>query len=101
MTVQILALVTINEDQPQALGQYLEATMPLLEAAGAKIVQRFVIAEQIVGQTPSQSVMIVEYPSREAVDMVFGSDVYKEIVPVREKAFSSYHVSLVAGAEAA
>jgi uncharacterized protein (DUF1330 family) len=101
MTVQILALVTINEDQPQALAQYLEATAPLLEAAGAQIVQRFVIGEDIVGQAPSQSVMIVNYPSRDAVDIVFQSDIYRAIAPIRDKAFSSYHVSLVAGVEAA
>lgn len=99
MTVKVIALVTINEDQPMALAQYLAATGPLLEQVGAKILQRFAVQDTVVGQKPAQSVMIVEYPDRAAVDAVFGSQVYKDIIPVRDAAFSTYTVSVAAMAE--
>lgn len=97
MGVRIIAFVTIDETQPQALARYLEATGPLLEAAGARIVQRFVLNEAVVGDRPAQSVIIVDYPDRAAVDQVFSSQAYKDIIEVRDKAFLEYHVTVVAG----
>lgn len=96
MSVKVIALVTINEDQPVALAQYLAATGPLLDAAGGKILQRFVVQDVVVGKKPAQSVMIVEYPDRAAVDAVFGSQIYKDIIPIRDTAFSTYDVSVAA-----
>ncbi|WP_425655739.1 DUF1330 domain-containing protein [Roseobacter sp. EG26] len=101
MPVKVLALVTINEHQPRALASYLKATGPLLEAVGAKIVQRFTVSEAVVGKKPAQSVMIVDYPNREAVGLVFGSQIYQDIIPIRDTAFIDYHVSVVADGDAA
>lgn len=94
MSVKVIALVTINDDEPMALASYLAATGPLLEAVGAKMIQRFLVQEAVVGNKPAQSVMIVEYPNRQAVDAVFNSQVYKDIVPIRDRAFSTYNVSV-------
>ena len=95
MTVQVIALVTINEDEPIALAKYLETTAPLLEEAGARIVQRFDIGEAVVGGVPAQTVIVVDYPDRDAVDRVFQSDVYRDVRPYRDKAFRDYKVSVV------
>ena len=97
MSVLVLALVTINEAEPYALAKYLDATIPLLDEVGAKIIQRFDVNEVVVGRRPAHSVMIVEYPDREAVDKVFTSATYKSIVPYRDKAFLDYHISVVVG----
>jgi uncharacterized protein (DUF1330 family) len=94
MSVKVIALVTINENEPMALASYLAATGPLLEAVGAKIISRFEVQEAIVGNKPAQSVMIVEYPNRQAVDAVFGSQIYQDIVPIRDRAFLTYTVSV-------
>ena len=97
MSVKVIALVTVNDDQPLALAAYLQATAPLLKAAGATILQRFALTDTVVGEKPSQSVLIVEYPSRQAVDDVFQSDTYKAIIPTRDRAFSAYSVAVVSG----
>lgn len=94
--VTVIALVTIAEDAPRALAAYLEVTTPLLERAGARIIKRFAMQEQIVGRAPVQSAVIVEYPNRAAVDMVFNSPEYRRIIPIRDKAFLRYHVSISA-----
>ena len=96
MTVTVIALVTINDNAPEALAAYFRVTGPLLEKVGAKIVQRFKISETVIGLEPTQSVVIVEYPSRDAVDQVFGSDEYQTIKEIRDKAFSYYQISIVA-----
>lgn len=97
MVVTVIALITVREDRPADLAAYLEATAPLLERAGARIVQRFKVAEVVAGRSPAQTVVIVEYPDRAAVDSVFGSAAYQRIIPYRDRAFSDYHVSVVEG----
>lgn len=90
--VKVFALVTINEDQAQALGRYLEITEPLLKSRGAKIVQRYSLEDDIIGSRPAQSVIIVEYPSKEAVHEVFSSPEYESAIPYRDAAFATYSV---------
>lgn len=96
LPVTVVALVSVNDDAPHALARYFAVTTPLLEKAGAKIVQRFLVSEDLVGAKPAQSMIIVEYPSREAVSLVFDSPEYQGIIEDRDKAFSTYQVSLVA-----
>ncbi len=98
MSVKVLALVTINDSHPMALAKYLEVTEPLLASAGAKIEKRFVINEAIVGGRPARSAIIVDYPSRAAVDAVFQSEEYKSIIPIRDVAFLDYTVTVVSDA---
>lgn len=94
MAVTVVALVTVNDDEPWALGEYFRVTGPLLERAGAEIVKRFTVNEVVVGHRPAKTVVIVKYPSRAAVESVFGSPEYQAIKPVRDRAFSDYHVSI-------
>jgi uncharacterized protein (DUF1330 family) len=101
MTVTVVALVSINDDEPQALAEYFRVTGPLLEKAGAKIKKNFTVNEVVVGHRPAKTVFIVEYPSRAAVDMVFRSPEYESIIPVRDLAFTDYSVSITSDAEAA
>ncbi len=95
MAIQVIALVTVNDDEPQALAAYIAATFPLMENAGGKILRRFTVNEVVVGHKPAKSVIIIEYPSREAVDLVFESEIYRNIIPIRDIAFLDYHVSIV------
>ncbi len=101
MSVTVVAMTSINEDEPMALAQYLSVTGPLLERAGAKILKRFTVNEVVVGHRPAKTVFIVEYPSREAVEMVFGSEEYKSVIPARDTAFSEYNVTVASDSEGA
>ncbi len=95
MTATVIALLTVCDDCPSELAAYFKATKPLLEKAGARIIKRFEINEVVVGRRPARTVMIVEYPSRAAVDMVFGSPEYERVKPIRDQAFLDYQVSIV------
>lgn len=94
MTVIVLATVTFAENQIAALTTYLETTAPLLERANAKVTKMFDMTETIVGHRPAKRMILVEYPDRAAVDMVFNSDEYKALIPIRDIAFSSYDVTI-------
>ena len=93
--VTVLAFVTIAEDAPEALAAYFSVTDPLLKRAGARIVKRFAVNDVVVGTHPSQTVVMVEYPSREAVDSVFKSPEYTAIRAIRDRAFSTYSITIV------
>jgi uncharacterized protein (DUF1330 family) len=93
--VTVLAFVTVAEDAPDALAAYFRVTDPLLKKAGAKIVKRFSIHDVVVGKKPAQTVVMVEYPSREAVDMVFGSAEYAAVIPHRDRAFLDYAITII------
>ncbi len=93
--VTVMALVTIAEDQPMALAEYLRVSTILLDRVGARITNRFAVSEMVVGSAPAQSVLMVRYPSRAAVDLVFGSPEYKALIPVRDRAFLTYKISIV------
>lgn len=101
--VTVLAFVTIAEDAPEALAAYFRVTEPLLQRAGARIVKRFAINEVLLGKTAagaplrpvSRTVVMVDYPSREAVDMVFGSAEYAAVIPIRDRAFLDYTITIV------
>lgn len=95
MTARVIALVTINEDQPLALAKYLELTVPVLERVGAKITERHNIEDTIVGDSPASTVIVVDYPSRAAIDEVFSSSEYKNAAPYRDAAFSTYSIHVV------
>lgn len=100
MTVTVVALLSINEDDPAALAEYFRITTPLLERARARIVKRFILQEVIVGRRPAQMAVIVEYPDRAAVDMVFQSGEYRSAIPARDRAFLTYEVSIGVGDDA-
>lgn len=101
MTVTVVAMTSINDNEPMALAKYFATTMPLLERAGAKILKNFTINEVVVGHRPAKTVFVVEYPSREAVDSVFGSEEYQRIIPIRDLAFDEYSVTIASDAIAA
>lgn len=95
MTVLVVGMVSVNPDEPDALAEYLRVTGPLLEQVGAKVVQTFEVGQSVVGDQMADSMMVVEYPSLDALDSVFGSAAYKSIIPARDKAFRTYNVSIV------
>ncbi len=100
MTVTVVALLTINEAEPAALGEYFRITTPLLERAKARIVKRFALNEAIVGPRSAQMAVLVEYPARAAVDTVFQSEEYRSAIPARGRAFLKYEVSIGVGDDA-
>lgn len=93
--VTVLAFVSIAEDAPEALAAYFKVTGPLLHRAGAKIINRFAVTDVMVGTRPAQTVVIVKYPNREAVDMVFGSPEYATLGDVKKRAFRDYAITIV------
>lgn len=66
-------------------GRYGLAVMPLLQKAGGRIVYAGEAAERVIGQEDWDSILIVEYPTRQAfLDMVM-SPAYLAIQHLRDE----------------
>lgn len=94
MTVTVIAQISVNDAAPEKLAAYFKVTSPLLASVGAKILSRFDVQETVVGRGGSKTIVVVEYPDRDAVLHVFNSEEYQNIKNVRDAAFSDYHISI-------
>jgi uncharacterized protein (DUF1330 family) len=74
--------------------------MPLLRAAGAKIVKRYRQISSIAGPDKDYTIVVVEYPDEAAVRSVFDSDAYQSAAPYRDRAFSEYQINVYTTEEA-
>lgn len=92
---QLIASLTINENEPEALQTYFEIANPLVEKFGGQVLRTLEVGREIVGDKPSEMILLVEYPSRDAVDELFKSDEYKSTIPYRQKAFHVYNICLI------
>lgn len=97
MPVKVIAFTTVNPNEPEALAAYLGTTGPLLDGAGARIVERYEVVETVMGEPMPRAVTIVEYPSREAIDQVFQSSEYLWLGDIRRRAFAHYQISIIEG----
>jgi len=93
MTVQVVAITSLNPDSQSALDKYLSVVGPLMHSAGAKILQRFEVCDTIAGHKEVQYVSIIEYPDAQSLRLVFDSDEYKSLENVKMQAFAFYQVS--------
>lgn len=78
-----------------AVVNYEEIADPLLEKAGAKIVNRSALDECGVGQQTVETVVDVEFPNEMAIKSVFESPERLEAMKYRDAAFSTYTKDVV------
>ena len=93
--IQLVASLTVNPDEPEALRTYFDVAMGLIEDVGAKLSQKIEYGDPVIGDKPFEMVMLVDYPNYEAVRKVFHSEAYRAIIPERDKAFLKYNICLV------
>lgn len=96
MTVQVVAITSINANAGDALDRYMGVVGPLMESVGAKVVNRYELLDSIAGSNDIQYVSFIEYPDEASLKLVFDSDEYRSLVEVKRQAFSKYQVSTAA-----
>lgn len=84
----LIALATPNPEEQEAYAYYTEKAPQLLVSGGGQLVRRLKVASSIKGDAPMQAMLIMDFPSTEAIKAVFDSQEYAELVPHRDKAFS-------------
>ncbi len=85
--VFLIIVATVNPSEKEALNHYLQEMNILYKEVGAKPVSRYAISDVLIGTESSNLISIMEFPSREALDKVFKSEKYDQLIPFRQKAF--------------
>ncbi|MEL6410426.1 MAG: DUF1330 domain-containing protein [Pseudomonadota bacterium] len=88
-------MTSLRSGEQMALDTYLSVVGPLMEKAGARLINRYEVSESLSGSEAPQFVSLVEYPDAEAIRMVFEDPDYLALEPVRETAFSCYEVCVL------
>ncbi len=85
--VILIIIATINPIEKESLSYYLLEMDKMYREVKAIPVKKYKISESLIGEEATNVVSIMEFSSREALDKVFRSERYKELIPYRMKAF--------------
>lgn len=93
MTIQLVAITSINSNADSAIEKYLSVVGPLMQSAGATVVCRYELGDSVAGNEEIQYVSVIEYPDEAAIKLVFDSDEYQSLGEIKKQAFTKYQVS--------
>lgn len=74
---------------PEVYGQYAAQALATLEPFGGRFIVRGGNGEAIAGEAPSNRLVIIEFPNREAALGWRSSDDYQRILKIREASSTS------------
>lgn len=69
--------------------EYAQAVAPLLQGVGGRVIYSGDSAPALLGEESWDSVLLVEYPSRDAFLSMLRSDAYREIEGIRSDALDA------------
>jgi uncharacterized protein (DUF1330 family) len=87
----LVVTATPNPDEMPSVQAYLQGVMPLLLGAGGTLVKRQKVG-QVVNGRPSGMVLVMDFPSEDSVNDLFGSEAYAALVPARDSGFSEMNI---------
>ena len=93
MTVFFVATATVKD--PQKFQEYAQKAGETLAPHQGELVLRGKKDNVLAGHTDHQTVGIIGFPNRDALDAWFGSAAYQAIVPLRDEAADMTIVSYV------
>ena len=85
-----------NPEEMGSVQEYLQGVMPLLTGAGGKVVRRLKTSSVVNGR-PAGMVLVMDFPSEEAVTSMFDSLDYQALVPVRDQGFAEMNILVTNG----
>lgn len=88
----LIVTSTINPDEMEALQSYVKSVMPMLLEIGGKVIKRTKVTDVYFGEKPADMVMMMDFPSKEALKAMFNSEAYQALIPLRNKGFSKVDI---------
>jgi uncharacterized protein (DUF1330 family) len=77
----------IDATQRQELKHYISNARPIFQEYGGRPIGQYQVMESPVGESQSTHVIVMEFPSTDAVRRVFKDEKYTALVPARTAAF--------------
>ncbi len=84
----LIIVASVNPAESQALNHYLDQINILYRQVDARPLAKYKVFETMTGEYVPNLVTIMEFKNEAALDSVFKSAAYKDLLPYREKAFS-------------
>ena len=82
-----------NPDEMASVQEYLKGVLPLLMAAGGKLVKRLKV-DRVIRGNRSGMVLVMDFDSADAITAMFESNDYAALVPVRDRGFVEMNILL-------
>ncbi|WP_420386347.1 DUF1330 domain-containing protein [Roseivirga sp.] len=90
----MIVIAFVNPAEPKAFDHYASSMRELYTSVGAEIVDRYPVSHLSIGEDKPDFILIVSFPSEEALRKLFESKEYQELIAFREKAFKKLTVYL-------
>lgn len=84
--VRMLNLLAFRPGGDEVYRRYAEATRPLVERVGGRMVLAGRPAECLIGEARWDLMLVVEYPTRGALLAMIRSEEYQQVAPLRAEA---------------
>lgn len=88
MSSILVALMTPNPNEPEALEAYGNTVPGILKANGGVLKDKKVVKEHVAGANAPKIIATFEFPSSKNLQGFLNSSEYQAMIPVRDKAFS-------------
>ena len=87
----LVVTATPNPEAMDSAQAYLQGSMPLLLAAGGKLVKRLNVTEVIHGN-PRAMVLVMDFESDQVIKDLYESDEYTALIPDRVNGFAEMNI---------
>ena len=81
-----------NPDAMEDMQTYLTRVVPIMMSHGGQMVYRGKTNKAVVGEVSFGMLAVINFESAEAIEGMFGSSEYKELIPFRDKGFKKMDV---------
>ncbi len=101
-TDSIITLVvtsTANQENLSALKAYVKKVMPMLLTLKGEVIKRSKIIDIFNGKKEFDFLLIMDFPSKNALLKMFNSSAYQSLIPDRNKGFISINILLAKNIE--
>ncbi|OIQ99142.1 hypothetical protein GALL_188790 [mine drainage metagenome] len=94
MSIKTTIIVTavFNPDHMPAAQEYMKQAIPMLINGGGEVIRRVKVTRAVVGHKKYSVFLVMDFPSERAVDAIFSSKAYAEIIPLRNIGFKSIDI---------
>lgn len=97
-TKAIMVITAIrNVEMKTEYQQYVDAVIPLYKRAGGEMVCRYQLGRELIehGSPCPTNVLVMQFPSEEAIESMFRSPEYEQIIPLRDRVLQKLTVAIM------
>jgi uncharacterized protein (DUF1330 family) len=97
MSMSVYVVAHIAVEDAEAYAAYQAVGLPILAAAGGRVVAGGPGGESLEGEPLPSSSAIVEFPSKEDALKWYHSEEYQQTIPMRTKCSTAHMIAIIPG----